>query len=330
MFAHIYIERSVHDHPKTVRILSHISKMWGADDISDQITLIDSYKDIFYPANGGPNNDRALILSAATKDSVFLGSPVCQDFDERYFYYASSAKNCLYDCEYCYLKGMYPSSHLVIDVDLSPVLDEVKKLLDEHPVYLCISYDTDLVALETLTGSVREWMEFAAGERHLRIECRTKCARTDLWGSLRPKDRFIFAFTLSPQEIITAYEHGTPSLQARIQSIRQAMTCGHPVRLCFDPMIYIKDWEKYYSKMLDLLSRDIDWSRVRDISLGSFRISSSYLRKMRRMMPDSTIVQFPFDLKNGVYQYPDYLKDKMQTVMLEKLSEYIPRDKIYL
>ena len=224
---------------------------------------------------------------------------------------------------------MYPSSHIVINVDLQPVFSEVKKLLREHPVYLCISYDTDLLALESLTGSVMEWMEFASDKKELLIECRTKCAGTKLWDSSTPNKNFIFAFTVSPQEIITAYEHRTPSLKARINSINRAIVAGHPVRLCFDPMIYIKDWENCYGSMIDSLSESIDWSGIRDVSIGSFRISSSYLKRMREMLPRSTAVQFPFDLDHGFYQYPGYLKDKMQSFMLDKLTQYMSDKKIY-
>lgn len=326
-FTYIYIEKCARNHPKTEHILSHLSRIWGQDDLQKHIIPINNYRDIFYTKKD--DNKRSLILSAGNDKCVFPGSPVCQDFDERYFYYASSAKNCLFNCEYCYLKGMYPSSDLVINVNIQSVFDEVKKLLDDHPVYLCISYDSDLLALETLTGSIQDWMEFAATESDLRVECRTKCARTDLWDDLTPDEDFIFAFTLSPQEIIDKYEHRTASLEARIHSVQTAMACGHPVRLCFDPMIYDRDWKQYYDKMLDTLSDSIDWDKIRDISIGSFRISSTYLKRMRSLMPDSTVVQFPFDLKGGVYQYPDYLKDEMMSFMLNRLTDFIPKDKIY-
>lgn len=327
LFSHIYIEKSARSHPRTEHILSCISNSIKAHDLQEHITIIDNYKDIFYSYN--KSRKRSLILCAQKDNCVFPGSPVCQDFDERYFYYASSAKNCIYNCEYCYLKGMYPSSDIVVNVDLQSIFAEVKKLLNEHPVYLCISYDTDLLALETLIGSVREWTEFTASESNLLVECRTKCARTDLWDNLRPNERFIFAYTLSPQEIISTYENGTPSLESRIESIRIAMECGHPIRLCFDPMIYIKNWKTHYGQMIDNLSSSIDWSKIRDVSIGSFRISSAYLKRMRDLMPDSTVVQFPFDLTNGVYQYPTYLKDDMQSFIHDRLSNLIPPDKIY-
>lgn len=34
--------------------------------------------------------------------------------------------NCIFDCEYCYLKGMYPSGNLVVFVNLEDILRSLK------------------------------------------------------------------------------------------------------------------------------------------------------------------------------------------------------------
>ena len=52
------------------------------------------------------------------------------------FDYTSCMMNCVFDCEYCYLKGMYPSGNVVLFVNLDDIFDEVYKLLQKHP---CIS-----------------------------------------------------------------------------------------------------------------------------------------------------------------------------------------------
>ncbi len=61
--------------------------------------------------------------------------------------------NCIFDCAYCYLKGMYPSANIVVFVNLEEdIFAEVERVLENHPLYLCVSYDTDLLALEPLIG----------------------------------------------------------------------------------------------------------------------------------------------------------------------------------
>ena len=79
-------------------------------------------------------------------------------------------------------------------------------------------------------------------------------------------ERVIFAFTMSPQPVIAAYEHFTPDMQARIACAAEAVQRGFSVRLAFDPMIYCKDWENVYAEMLQCVDEQIDWKR-----LGAFQ-----------------------------------------------------------
>ena len=192
-FSYIYVEEGVREHPRTKRILQHFPKA--------RIIEIHHYKDVFCrrKQNSSLQNQAPMLILAEKKGRlVYEGAPVCQSFGNAYFYYTSCVMNCLYNCEYCYLKGMYPSGNIVIFVNLEDIFQEVEGILQKHPVYLCVSYDTDLMALEDVTGFVEEWLAFAARQENLKIEIRTKCGRTDLWEKFPPQENVSFAFTLSP------------------------------------------------------------------------------------------------------------------------------------
>ena len=75
---------------------------------------------------------------------------------------------------------MYGSGNVVIFVNLEDTFAEVEALLREHPVYLCVSYDTDLMAMDNLTGYVSRWAEFTKEHEDLTIEIRTKSFRNKL------------------------------------------------------------------------------------------------------------------------------------------------------
>ena len=75
------------------------------------------------------------------------------------------------------------------------------------------------------------------------------------------------------------------------------------MRLCFDPMIYCPDWEKEYHEMLELVTKEVPMDQIFDVSVGSFRVSQDYLKKMRKNEPYSAVVQFPFQNDGGVYHY---------------------------
>lgn len=332
-FSHIYVEYAVKNHPRTKQILKRFP---GA-----QVTWIGHYKDVF--CRRGQDYEKqhraqSLILAAKQGKLLYPGAPVCQSFGNPHFYYTSCMMNCVYDCEYCYLKGMYPSANLVVFVNLEDIFAEVQKTLTKHDVYLCVSYDTDLLALEEITGYAGAWIRFAEacereekeGRGSLRIELRTKCANRRFFEQIKPSDRVVFAFTMSPKEVIAAYEHHTPLLSQRIEAAKEAASRGCMVRLCFDPMIYHAGWQKSYDGMLAEITEKLDWNRLLDVSVGSFRVSQDYLKKMRKNAPDSAVVQFPYENDGGVYHYGRKLTQEMEGHLTERLLAYLPKEKIFL
>ncbi len=324
-FSHIYVEKQIRDHPRARRILEQYPNA--------KIIEISHYKDVFCRSRQSYRmqlHSRNLILAAKEGGLLYEGSPVCQSFGNRYFYYASCMMNCIYDCEYCYLKGMYPSANIVIFVNLEDIFAEIDKMLENHPLYLCISYDTDLLALEQVTGYVKEWNQFAAAyQQTFTIEIRTKCANQMIFERQNPLSNVIYAFTLSPQELISRFEHFTPSLTDRLQCAASAIQNGFPVRLCFDPMIYIKKWQEHYEKMLTQVFSSIPMEKLVDVSVGSFRISQEYLKKMRKQQPCSEIPWFPYEMENGYYHYPTDLMAQMEQCLTDHLKEKLPPEKIF-
>lgn len=328
-FSHIYVEKGIWNHPRTQTVLGHFKEA--------KVVLIDHYKDMFCRSRQDYKKQhfsQNLILAAKHGNLIYEGAPVCQNFGNAYFYYTSCMMNCVYDCEYCYLKGMYPSGNMVVFVNLEDVFEETKGLLLSHPVYLCVSYDTDLLAMEGLMGYVKEWTAFvkeqnARGWNKLNIEIRTKSANREFIKQTEVQREIIYAFTLSPERIIEAYEHGTPSLSQRLTCAAEAVAAGFSVRLCFDPMIYCTGWEEEYEKMLHQVFDTIDMKKILDVSVGTFRVSQDYLKKMRKCEPDSAVVQFPYENEGGVYHYPAVLMGRMENFLVERLKEKLPEEKIF-
>ncbi len=252
-------------------------------------------------------------------------------------------ENCVFDCEYCYLKGMYPSGNLVVFVNLEDIFEQLLSLLSDRKIYLCVSYDADLVACESLCGFVKDWIDFTAEHENLTIEIRTKSGRCDLWHDSKYTnkcvkidmhdnefDRVIIAYTISPQQIAAEYEHYAATVSERIKAAKTAMECGFLVRLCFDPMIYCPGWRDAYKSLVDDVFSQIDGTKLWDVSVGSFRISQDYLKKMRKDMPQSAVVNFPYENVNGYYQYPENIRVEMEDFMLTDISKYVPHEKIFL
>lgn len=334
-FSHIYIEKQLLGTESANTILSHFH--------NSTIVEINHYKDVFCRSRQDfslQKTSPALILAEKKGELIYEGAGVCQSFGNEHFYYTSCIMNCIYGCEYCYLSGMYPSGNIVFFLNTEDYFTQVRKILEKNPVYLCISYDTDLLAFNPLTGILNKWIAFADSTEGLTLEIRTKCGNLasvrDSLKNCRHPERIIFAYTLSPESIISEYEKGTASLKSRLKAVKELQELDIPCRLAFDPMIYVPEWKKIYGETADAVFKGAEGcehpepGRIFDVSVGSFRISEAYLKNMRKNAPDSAVVQYPFENENGVYHYPTRLMKEMENYMVERCGEYIPQDKIFL
>ena len=331
-FQHIYVEEAILQSPDVERVLRKFPKA--------KVIPIRHYKDVFNRKKQGrlaQSRSRKLILAKKEGQRLYDGAVVCQDFAESHFCYTSLLMNCPFHCAYCYLQGMYPSSNLVMFLNLEDYFSDCKKWIAEKgSLYLCISYDSDLLAMEGVYPYVEEFARFLNQENALRIEVRTKAGGEGLWRKMQrlplssdARKRMIFAFTLSPEEIIEEAEEGTARLSSRIFAIQKALEEGYLVRLCFDPMIYHPRWKELYGDLLQEVFEKIPMEQIHDCSVGSFRISESYLKAMGKALPSSPHTQFPYENTGGYYHYPKELMEEMEGFLYSRLQEKLPKEKIF-
>ena len=304
------------------------------DYVKAKIIEIDNYKEVFSSNNQDFHLQKLgqkLILASNKPNMIYEGAVVCESFKNDNFYYTSSIINCVYDCEYCYLQGVYSSGNIVIFVDIEKVFEEVEELYNKlKTLYLCVSYDTDLLAIENICGFSEKWYHFIEDKKYLKIELRTKSGNIDKFLNLKPLDNFIIAFTLSPENLALKNEKYTASFKNRVKAIKELQEKGWKVRICIDPLIYSDNFEKNYSQMIEYLFNEIDKEKVIDISIGVFRISKEYLKKMRNQNQNSEILYYPFECIDGVYSYSDKTKSYMINFIKEQFLKYININKIYM
>lgn len=325
-FSTIYIEKGLENHPFVQEITTRFPT-------SNHI-LISHYKDVFNRSHQNSTLQKyapALILAAKHGTLLYAGAAVCQSFGNTHFYYTSCSMNCPYDCEYCYLQGMYPSSHLVLFVNVEDYFAELTELLQKHPVYLCASYDTDLLALSHLSHLAVKWSHFVQENPDLTVELRTKSANITALHTLTVSERFILAWTLSPDYVIENWEHKTPSLNARLKAARLAKDLGFPVRLCFDPLLYFPNYKEAYETMLAQVFTYFKPEELYDVSIGVFRCSKDFIKLMRKNRPASALLQYPYENEQGVYHYGTARSEELvQTIKTMLLSYGVKEEKIFL
>ena len=230
-FSHIYVEKEAFGYPLTKKILEKFP--------NSKIIELDTYKEIFSKGNQNfimQKKSPKLILAVKKENYLYEGAKVCENFGNDNFYYTSSVINCIYNCEYCYLQGVYTSANIVIFVNIEDCFHEIEKILQEKSMYICISYDTDLLALEGITGLVEQWYDFVSKNCNLKIELRTKSSSIKALKNLKPLDNFILAWTLSPENFAVEHEKGAVSLEQRLKATKEMLEKGWKVRICFDPV----------------------------------------------------------------------------------------------
>ncbi|MGN0165463.1 MAG: SPL family radical SAM protein [Lachnospiraceae bacterium] len=323
-FSRIYIETQALEYPLTKQILSRFENL--------PKVYIKHYKDIFNRKNQNFTAQKkhpSLILSVNNAQRIYPGARTCQDFGHEYFYYTSQIKNCIYDCEYCYLQGMYPSAHINIFVNTEDYFADIDRLLSEHPVSLSISYDTDMTALNGITGLVKAWCEFTAGRKDLTVEIRTKCGSTNIFKQMKPPENVVFAYTLSPEPIAKTFEHGASGYEARKEALYTALAAGYNTRVSIDPVLPVKNFEEIYTQMIEDFFENPLTRKITDVSIGSFRISREFIKQMQSVRL-STLTTYPYSIREGICTFDDEKHQYMMDTLKKHLCKYIDESKLFI
>lgn len=322
-FSHIYIENEIKDDPLTKNILEKFK--------NSRKIYIENYKDVFNRPRQNykvQNFSQKLILAKKHGDFIYKGSEFCEDFGQKNFYYTSSIMNCIYNCRYCYLKGLYDSSNIVIFVNIDDFIGEAQKLAEKESIYLCISYDSDLLSFEGITGFVSKWIDFAKKNKNVTIELRTKCPNVDTILKSDISENMILSFSILPDEIINIYEERTPILEERINAILKSIKKKNKVRLCIEPLIKVKNFKNIYGKFIDYIFSKIKSQDIREICIGCFRMSSVQFKKIEKIEPYSPVFSYMFKVENGSVSYYD--EKELIDFVKKYIGRYIEPQKIFV
>ncbi len=329
-FSHIYIEKDAFGYPLSELALSKFS--------GSTIVQIDHYKDLFN--RKGQNfqlqkKSMKLILAVKREPLLYDGSSMVQDYMTPNVYYNTPILNCLYNCDYCFLQGMYDSGNLVVfvnDQEMMGAIDEkVSNPLDSSkPTVISISYNTDLLAMENILPLCRRWINYVKGKEDTIIEIRTKSALFNAISDMNPIDNVILSWTLSPDSICREYEAAAPPLKRRVNSLKNALANGWRVRLCFDPIILVHNWFETYSKFFKELFLELDCNQIQDVTLGVFRMNKDYFNKIRKRDTRSDIYFSKYSIEEGTVVVERKERVQATKKIQNILTKFIPRDKILI
>lgn len=321
-FSHVYVEEDAIKHPVAMDILNKLPNA--------RLIKIKNYKDVFNRASQdfeAQKRSQKLILAKKRTDFIYKGSRLCEDFGNKNFYYASNILNCIYDCDYCYLQGMYTSANIVVFVNIEDFFDEVSALTKDQSAYLSISYDSDLLALERLTGLARRWIRYAKSNGNLLMEIKTKSGCYSAISDMDIPKNVILAWTLSPDEVISRYEKLTPALDIRLNNVQKAVSKGLKVRLSFEPIMMIENFETVYANFFKKIFESIPLENIRDINVGVFRMSETQAKRFNKKRKYDVFC-YPTVKIDGVVTYKNH--EYMKNFVYNELLKYISGEKVFV
>ena len=327
MIDQIYIEEAVLEHPRARTIMRHFP------DAS--VTVCARYGEIF---NRRAQNFRlqkikpALILAEKFANHV-LPSPPEYAIGAEQNYYFSHMLNCIYDCRYCFLQGMYQSAHYVVFVNYEDFIDAITDKIcnaGDAPVHFFSGYDCDSLALDPVTGFVNEFLPVFRAHPGALLELRTKSTQIRSLLAQEPMPNCIIAYSFTPAEIASAIEHKTPPVSKRLPALQRLQAHGWQIGLRIDPLIYQEGVKEQYERLFEQVFRYVDTGLLHSVSLGSFRLPKSYYQALSRLYPEEVLFASPLaETGDGMVTYREAIRDDLLSFCKNALLSYIPEDKFF-
>lgn len=323
----IYVEHEAASYPLTERILECFSK--------SQVVYIDNANDLFNRTNQNyalQKKYQSVILAVNHGKFVYEASNNCQSFGADNFYYVSACKNCIYNCDYCYLQGMFRSGNILVYVNTDDCFREVDRLLEktEGELLLPISYDSDVYALEEPLGFIEAWSNYLeTKDERLTVELRTKCGTMQFLDKIKAKKNFVVTWSLNPDEIIKRYEKRTSPLEDRLKAIEYALSHGIRTRVAIDPVIAVCDALEAYKNLAKRLAPFAE--KLDGVSVGMFRIPTDFLKIMRKNAKMSPLSWDDYEVFGRTKTYSKEISENYLSAIVDELvSAGVPAGKIFV
>lgn len=338
-FARVYLESRAERYPATSHILDQLPGV--------PVIHVDDYRDLFFrPGQNFVIQKRApaIILAAKRGEFLYRGNERIDSWSEADSYYNDLVRNCLFNCEYCFLQGMHASAHTLVFVNFEDFFDAAREMAAERCreigasvatpgpcMHLSISYLTDLLGFEPLVPFASRWLAEAGKLPRVEIELRTKSDNYPLLRRVGPSPNVVLTWSLTPEPYANRFERGTASFRNRLFAAESALREGFRVRFCFDPVLIPageSGWQQEYEACVAATFSRLPGDAIERVSIGALRMSGKQLSRVRREHPASGILNVGLEVKNGSASYaPDRLAE-VQQFMVSTVSRYLSSDKV--
>ena len=318
MIDRIYIESDVRDHPRTQEVLARFP---DATRIA-----CERYGEVFNRSaqNFRLQKRRPALILARKFDNFVLETPAGYGIGHEKNYYFSHMLNCLYDCRYCFLQGMFKSANYVLFVNFEEFEDAIRQQAARDagtPATYFSGYDCDSMVFESITGFARQFVPLFAELPTAQLELRTKSVQTKLFQELEPTANVVVAASLTPADVAAQLDHAAPPVAARIKALARIAERGWRVGLRFDPLIYTEDFEQQYRQLVDEVFAQVPVEAVHSASWGPLRYPRGMLDRIVRLYPHERLFAGALQGGQATGSYPPDVEERLVAFVRGLLAE---------
>ena len=326
MIETVFVESEIMGHPIAKRVLSCLPK---AD-----LFEINRYQELFNKRqqNFRLQKEKPALILAKKHDNFVLPAPSGFGLDSQKNFYFSHMYNCIYDCRYCFLQGMYSSANYLLFVNFEDFFTSISETIHNNAdssLTFFSGYDCDSLAFEKITNFAQHTLSFFKKHPEVEFELRTKSVNIETLLGLKPLSNCVVAFSLSPAKVADALDKKAPRINKRIRALQKLAKSGWLVGLRLDPLIYCDNWKGLYSELIEEIMTDLEIMNLHSVSFGPLRYPKKMYKTIEALYPEEKLFAFPLQTTGTLVSYGPEIENEMANYIQEELKKYLEADRIF-
>ena len=325
MFSSIYIEEEVLESERVKALL---------DKYPDVPQVVcERYGEVF---NRKSQNFRlqkvapALILSKKYGNKV-LSTPSGYGYNDSNSYYFSHMLNCVYDCRYCFLQGMYSSANYVLFVNYEDFEKAIVEKIEDNQgggVYYS-GYDCDSLALEPVSNFCQYFLPVFRRYPDAELEIRTKSTQIRCLLDTELVPNCVIAMSFTTNEAAEKWEHKVPSIEKRLDALCKLQRAGWKVAIRFEPLILGVEGLAPYEALFAQVFSKLNIEMIHSVSTGLFRMPVDFHKRIVKLYPDEELYARTTESKDGMLALKNPQESSSLSAIEKLLLSYVSAEQYY-
>ncbi|RJQ78745.1 MAG: DNA photolyase [Desulfobacteraceae bacterium] len=323
---HVYVDRSIADKPETQQFIRRL----GLPPVMLQHPneLYEKLKRENDPCLAGKHT----LLLTRNQGSFLRRCPGTRDYVCCGYHILNFGNYCTMDCAYCILQSYFHPPLLRFFVNHEDLWEELGRAFENNS---CLRVGTgeftDSLIWESWSDLTAELVERFARQEGSVLELKTKTTAMESLRNLEHNQKTIVSWSLNTPYVISQYESGTASLEARLRAAAKCESWGYPLAFHFDPIVLYPGCEKEYEQVIHSLFEHISADRVVWISMGTFRFMPALQAVVQERFPQSKLIHGEFvPGLDGKMRYFKPLRIQIYRRIYETIATHAPEALVYL